>query len=269
MKANKISIIGAGNMGTALIEGLLKSELYKGSQLCVTDKSAARLSEMELLNIKTTTNSCECIHQADIIIIVVKPAIVKEVCKEIAESIDLKKQLIISIAAGVSSDDIRKHLGNEAPVILAMPNTAIALCQSITCLSGKNVSKEWLKLTESIFNKLGETFIVEEDQMSACTVLASCGTAFALRFIRAAMLGGIEIGFKPDVAKRIAAQMAKGAAEIILQNNSNPEDEIDKVSTPKGITITGLNEMEHQGFSSSILKGILKSYEKIEGLKKK
>ena len=120
-------------------------------------------------------------------------------------------------------------------------------------------------MINDIFSRMGKVLFISEDLMAAATVMGGCGIAFALRFIRAAIQGGIEIGFNADDAKIIAAQIAKGAAELILRNNTHPEQEIDKVTTPKGITITGLNEMEHTGFSSAIIKGVLASYNKING----
>ena len=149
-----------------------------------------------------------------------------------------------------------------------MPNTAIALGQSMTCIStnnaGSNVEKEVL----DIFGSMGKAIMVTEDLMGSATVLAACGIAFALRFMRAASQGGIEIGFGAELSTLIAAQTLKGASELILSSGHHPEREIDKVTTPQGITISGLNEMEHNGFSSALIKGLLTSYNKIARVKK-
>ena len=144
-----------------------------------------------------------------------------------------------------------------------MPNTAIAIQQSMTCISARDITSDQLDYVKDIFNQLGLVAVIEEKLMDAATVLAACGTAYAMRYIRANIQGGIEIGFDAATASLIAAQTVKGAAQLLLQKNTHPEQEIDKVTTPKGCTIAGLNEMEHQGFSSSLIKGIVASYDKI------
>jgi pyrroline-5-carboxylate reductase len=120
-----------------------------------------------------------------------------------------------------------------------------------------------LVLVQDLFNQLGKAITIDEKLMDAATVLGACGTAYAMRYIRANIQGGIEIGFSAATASLIAAQTVKGAAELLLKHNSHPEQEIDKVTTPQGCTIAGLNEMEHQGFSSSLIKGLTASYKKI------
>jgi pyrroline-5-carboxylate reductase len=159
---------------------------------------------------------------------------------------------------------IQEMVGKSLPIARAMPNTAIAIQESMTCLSSLEVDEEGVKYLEDLFNQLGKAVWIDEKLMDAATVLGACGTAFAMRYIRANIQGGIEIGFSAAVASLIAAQTVKGAAELLLKKGTHPEQEIDKVTTPKGCTIAGLNEMEHQGFSSSLIKGIVSSYEKIE-----
>jgi pyrroline-5-carboxylate reductase len=171
--------------------------------------------------------------------------------------------VLISVATGVWIKDIQEVIGNQFALFRAMPNTAIAIQQSLTCISSYNASVQQTAFVTDLFNKLGKTVFIEEKLMDAATVLGACGTAYAMRYIRANIQGGIEIGFSASVASLIAAQTVKGAAELLLQNNTHPEQEIDKVTTPKGCTIAGLNEMEHQGFSSSLIKGIVTSYKKI------
>jgi pyrroline-5-carboxylate reductase len=151
----------------------------------------------------------------------------------------------------------------KIPVVRAMPNTAIAIQESMTCISHQGVSKEDIEYTMELFTQLGKVAAIEEKLMDAATVLGACGTAYAMRYIRANIQGGIEIGFDAATANLIAAQTVKGAADLLLKKGTHPEQEIDKVTTPKGCTIAGLNEMEHQGFSSSLIKGIMTSYTKI------
>jgi pyrroline-5-carboxylate reductase len=169
----------------------------------------------------------------------------------------------VSVITGVFIKDIHEIVSKELPVFRAMPNTAIAIQESMTCMSYANASAEQVKYVESLFSTVGKVVNIDEKLMDAATVLGACGTAFAMRYIRANIQGGIEIGFDAATASIIAAQTVMGAAELLLQKGAHPEQEIDKVTTPKGCTIVGLNEMEHRGFSSSLIKGIAMSYEKI------
>ena len=167
------------------------------------------------------------------------------------------------MVTGLLLKDIESLAGKKIPLFRAMPNTAIAIRESMTCLSYNNATPAQSEYVKNLFNQLGKTVFIDEKLMDAATVLGACGTAYAMRYIRANIQGGIEIGFSSTTAALIAAQTVKGAAELLLQKGSHPEQEIDKVTTPKGCTIAGLNEMEHQGFSSSLIKGIATSYHKI------
>ena len=129
----------------------------------------------------------------------------------------------------------------------------------MTCLSTLNAEKSDMDLVTTMFNTVGETVTIGEEYMTAATALCACGVAFFLRAVRAASQGGTEIGFHADEALKMAAQTAKGAASLLLSRDLHPEREIDKVTSPKGCTIAGLNEMEHQGFSSAMIKGIITS----------
>jgi pyrroline-5-carboxylate reductase len=137
-----------------------------------------------------------------------------------------------------------------------MPNTAMKVRESMTCLSAVNATEKDISLVQDLFNTMGQCIVINEDLMSAATALCACGIAFFLRTIRAASQGGVEIGFHAHDALTIAAQTAFGAAKLLIANKTHPEQEIDKVTSPKGCTIAGLNEMEHQGLSSAIIKGI-------------
>ena len=173
---------------------------------------------------------------------------------------------IISLVTGVKVNQIQNKLGESTPIVRAMPNTAIAIRESMTCIATSSKWKERIPEVKEIFEQVGETVIINEEQMTSATALCACGIAFFLRAIRAASQGGTEIDFHSGEALKMAAQTAKGASALLLENNSHPEDEIDKVTSPKGCTIAGLNEMEHSGFSSSFIKGIITSAEKAKGL---
>ena len=195
----------------------------------------------------------------------VQPNQLGEVLEEINESLTENK-LLISVITGISIEKIAAQLTTQTPVVRAMPNTAIAIGESMTCISSSNA--EGLEITKNLFDALGKTLIIEEELMQAATVLGASGIAFFMRYLRAASQGGVQMGFDAKDAQLIAMQTAKGAASLVLENHSHPEVEIDKVTTPQGCTIEGLNEMEHQGFSSALIRGIMTSFYRITKMKK-
>jgi len=142
-----------------------------------------------------------------------------------------------------------------------MPNMAIAIRESMTCLCAAEGEHEALDVVGPLFEAVGRTLVLPEDLMVSATALGACGVAFFLRSIRAASQGGIEIGFHPEEALLMAAQAARGAASLLLEGD-HPESAIDRVTTPRGCTIAGLNELEHQGFSSAMIQGIVASARK-------
>ena len=247
--SNKIAIIGGGNLGTAIAEGLIGSGFVAANNIIITKRNILTLAALAEKGVHVTSDNKEAVSNADWIIFAVKPFQVKEILLQVQPLLNAKKHIIVSVCTGVWIKEIQDLLGNDFTIFRAMPNTAIAIQQSITCICN--------------FNHLGRTVLIEEKLMDAATVLGACGTAYAMRYIRANIQGGIEIGFDAATASLIAAQTVKGAAELLLTKHTHPEQEIDKVTTPKGCTIAGLNEMEHQGFSSSLIKGLVTSYKKI------
>jgi pyrroline-5-carboxylate reductase len=263
MSGKKIAIIGGGNLGTAIAQGLLKSGFSKASDITITKRNIATLSALREQGVHIESDNAKAISQADVVVIALKPYNVKEVLSELRASFDVEKQILISVVTGVLLDDLEKITLPGLPIFRAMPNTAIAIQESMTCICHRNGTAEQVTFVQKMFDQLGVTVSIDEKLMDAATVLGACGIAYAFRFIRANIQGGIEIGFDVRTANLIAAQTVKGAAELLIREKRHPEEEIDKVTTPKGCTIVGLNEMEHQGFSSSLIKGIMASYEKI------
>ncbi|MFY7963417.1 MAG: pyrroline-5-carboxylate reductase [Chitinophagaceae bacterium] len=263
----KIAIIGGGNLGSAIAEGLIAANFTQPQNIIVTKRNVATLDSLKEKGVIVTSNNMEAISEANYIILAVKPFQIKEILEQLKSTLNPQKHILVSVITGIWVKDIQEIVGNDFAIFRAMPNTAIAIQQSMTCICSSNATDENNQFISNLFNQLGKTVFIEEKLMDAATVLAACGTAYAMRFIRANIQGGIEIGFSAQVASLIAAQTVKGAAELLLQKNTHPEQEIDKVTTPKGCTIAGLNEMEHQGFSSSLIKGIATSYKKItEGM---
>jgi pyrroline-5-carboxylate reductase len=263
MENKKIAIIGVGNMGGAIAIGLLKSGSVTAADITVSDKKESTLKQFSDMGMVAVSDNLSAIKNADVVIVAVKPYHIELVLNEIKPGLS-KDKIFISIVAGVGIEELQKMTGDDIPVFRVMPNTAIALQESLTCISANKNAAVHNNYVVELFNKLGKTVEINEELMAAATVLSSCGIAYALRYIRAAMQGGIEIGFGAEMAQFITAQTVKGATELVLQTGHHPEREIDKVTTPRGVTITGLNEMEHKGFSSSLIQGVLASYKKID-----
>lgn len=263
MSIGKITIIGAGNMGGSIVNGLLKSGYIDASAIAISDPRKNVLESFAQKGVRTFQNNKESVVAADVILLAVKPYHVKNVVNEIKPALN-GSEIIVSIAAGVTIGDLEALLGAETKIFRVMPNTAISVQESMTCISANKNAEGCSVEIKEMFDHLGAAVFINEELMSAATVLASCGTAYALRYVRAAMQGGVEMGFGAEMAQFITAQTVKGAVQLLIETGNHPEREIDKVTTPRGITITGLNEMEHKGFSSSLIQGLLSSYNKIE-----
>lgn len=262
MDFSKITIIGGGNLGSSIAKGILSLEGITNENLVICEKRALRVEYLKNAGFNTINGDIKkAAENAEIIIISVKPQQFKSVLEELKPNLK-PNQIIISTVTGISLAEISDTIGQQATVRI-MPNTAIEIRESMTCICFRNTNKEQEDKTIKLFDQLGKTIILQEDQLDAVTVLGACGIAFALRFVRAATQGGIEIGFSAEVSELIVSQTVKGAAQLLHENKTHPEAEIDKVTTPQGITISGLNEMEHQGFSSSVIKGLLTSYNKL------
>ncbi|GAA4272551.1 pyrroline-5-carboxylate reductase [Aquimarina gracilis] len=263
---NKITIIGVGNLGKSILSGLASSDLLNAKDITAVDKSKYNLKEVEeKLNVSTSQNIIESIKGVKWIILCVQPRQLDIVLQEIKEVLT-PGQILISTVTGTSIKEINEVTPNNK-VVRVMPNTGAAKKLSMTCISANEDVKEELGFVEKMFDTIGRTLIIEERLMQAATVLGASGIAFFLRFLRAMIQGGIQMGFHPHEAQIIAVQTAIGAATLVAKNGTHPEREIDKVTTPQGCTIEGLNEMEHQGLSSSVIKGVMASYEKINTIK--
>lgn len=260
-----IAILGGGNLGRALAMGWTDSNYCSPSQIHITRRNAEKLTYFAEAGFQVGSDNAAAVAASDLIVIAVQPQQITELLEQIAPSIDPARHRVISVVSGVSIRQLRERLGEAVPIIRAMPNTAVSIGQSMTCLSS-NESGAALTEAQALFDLVGQTLVIAEEMMIPATALCACGIAFFLRAIRAASQGGIEIGFHPEEALLLASQTARGAASLLLNQGRHPESEIDQVTTPRGCTIAGLNEMEHKGFSSAMIKGILLSASKAEGL---
>ena len=265
MKSN-IAILGGGNLGRAIAKGLSQSDFASDISIYLTRRNVHHIEDLKDEGILVTDNNPEAVKNSEIIIMAVQPKQTDSLLEQILPVLEKDKHVLVSVVTGLSINEIQEKVGEGYAIIRAMPNTAIALKESMTCIAtnGHDRGKEEVI---RIFDTLGSTLVIAENLMQSATVLGACGIAFFLRFIRAASQGGIEVGFHAEEAQLIAAQTARGAAALLLETDDHPEQAIDRVTTPQGCTIAGLNEMEHYGLSSALIKGIITSYKKIETIK--
>jgi pyrroline-5-carboxylate reductase len=264
MRNDKVAIIGCGNIGLSLLQGLLKEKTIPAGNVTVTRRNIRELAYLEAQGVHITSDNILAIRDSNLIVIAVKPYNILEVLGEVKEYLDPERHVLISVTAGISLEAIQQAVGKSMSVFRAMPNISASVGRSVSCICHNIQGKKDTDSVTALFDIFGTTMTIDEELMQSATILGACGVAYVLRFIRAMIQGGIQIGFDAKTASEIVNQTVKGAAELLIQRKEHPEYEIDKVTTPKGCTIVGLNEMEHNGFSSSLIKGIVASWEKIE-----
>ena len=260
----KIGILGAGNIGMAIAKGLVLQKVIEPSQLFLSRRRNGLLANQKKDGF-TVTDNHTLVSECDVIILAVLPGQAKELILDLNPLFQSEKKLLVSVVSAVNINELKQWSGNQTEVVRIMPNIATEYGASMTCIAGEE--DEAVDQVKTLFDPLGQTMVIKEQLMPAATILAACGIAFFLRFIRAVSQGGIQIGFHAEEAGKIAAQTARGAAHLLMQTENHPETEIDRVTTPMGCTISGLNEMEHFGLSSAMIKGIVKSYSEISDLK--
>lgn len=261
----KIAIIGTGNLGKSIAKGLITTDAI--TSLYLTKRNLKSLTDFEgYSNVFLSSDNIEAVKNSDIIIFAVQPAHFEEVLDSIKSELT-EKHVLISTITGYSIAKMEENVGEDQFIIRAMPNTAIAVGKSMTCICANEKGAERVKIAEAIFNRLGTSILIQENLMQAATVVCASGIAFWMRLIRATTQAAIQLGFEANEAQELAMHTCEGAANLLIINGNHPEQEIDKVTTPKGCTIEGLNEMEHKGLSSSLIQGMVSSFNKINSIK--
>jgi pyrroline-5-carboxylate reductase len=262
----KVAIIGAGSLGQSIGKGLLTNKVV--SSLYLTKRNTNSIKDFENYDeVILSSDNTEAVVNSDILIFAVQPRHLNNILKNILPHLH-KNHVLISVITGFSIAKIEAIVGEELSIVRAMPNTAASVAESMTCLSSNTKGKETIELAKTIFNSLGVSMEIPEEQLQAATVICASGIAFWMRLIRATTQGAIQLGFEAHEAHELAMQTCFGAATLLKESGNHPEAEIDRVTTPGGCTIEGLNEMEHQGLSASLIKGINTSFNKINQIKK-
>lgn len=253
----KLSVIGAGNMGGALVHGWAKSGKVEGITISDKNEDLLRGFKAKFPPVITTTNNVEAVKDADIVVVVVKPWLMPTVIEEIKPALDLHKQIVVSDAANFTTDKLAGVLGADGDLFYVIPNIAAEFDASMSFIAkSKTASAEALAKVKALYDIVGDTLVVAENLVEPGMMMASCGIAYVMRYIRAQMEGGCEMGFYPNQAKQIALQTMQGAVSLLKETGWHPEEAIDKVTTPGGVTIKGLNELDHAGFNSAVIRSL-------------
>ena len=253
----KVTVIGAGNMGGALIHGWAKSG--KLESLTIADKNEVLLQDFKSLypSLTTTTDNAAAAKDADIVVVVVKPWLMPLVIDEIKPALDLSSQIIVSDAANYTTEKLTQQFGQSGQYCYVIPNIAAEYGASMSFIAkGADTTDESLSQVKALYDLCGDTLVVTENLVGPGMMMASCGIAYVMRYIRAQMEGGCEMGFYPEQAKQIALQTMQGAVSLLKETGWHPEAAIDKVTTPGGVTIKGLNELDHAGFNSAVIRSL-------------
>lgn len=255
----RIAVIGAGNMGGAIAAGLASCSLADANDIIVSNPSKEKLEALKAAfpQISVTSDNIKAVSGADMVILAVKPWVLPEVLPLLPLN---AVQTLVSVAAGVDFKTLALYCGKpEMTMFRVIPNTAIREKESMTLIASCNASEPQIMELKALFDALGRSVIVPEENLAAATSIASCGIAYVLEYIRASEKAGEELGLEPELARELAAQSCRGAASLLLDKETDPSIEIKKVCTPGGLTIKGINELEDRGFASSVIGAIKKS----------
>lgn len=248
-------------MGGAIAVGVVSAGLAAPQDVCVTHARPALMQRLEKegLHIRTSADNAQAVRGADFVFLAVKPWLAECVLREVAPALDPQRQAVASVVAGLSFAKIKEYLGKAPALFRVIPNTAVSIGQSTTFVSADGASQGQVKEMMAVFEALGKAFLVPEEQMTAVTALCSCGIAYILRYIGAAVDGATRMGLDPAEALPMVLQTVRGAVGLLEANGTTPQQEIDKVTTPGGITLKGLEAMERAGFSAAVVQGLLAS----------
>lgn len=252
----KIGFIGAGNMGGAILGGILNSKIIDNNHIIASAKSDRTIEKIKRdYNVNVTKNSKEVVEFSDLIVIGVKPEIYDEILEEIKDLIDDK--IIITIAAGKTIEAMEQIIGDDKKIVRTMPNTPSLVGEGMTSLSpNKNISEEELDFVKSIFDSLGKSEVVKEDLIHAVIGASGSSTAYAFMFIEAIADGAVRAGMPRDKAYTFAAQGVLGAAKMVLDTEKHPGELKDMVCSPGGTTIEAVKVLEEEKFRGAVLKAI-------------
>ena len=255
----KITIIGAGNIGGSMAVGLAARGALPAGDITVTARHTTSLDKFKEFGIRTSTDNVAAVSEADMVFYAVKPWQMEEVLRQTAPALDYQRQMVVCVSPCIVTGQLTAWLEKDGalpPIAYVIPNTAVEIGESMSFISPVTASEEQTALLKEMFDKVGLSLVVPVDKMLAGTSLASCGIAYAMRYISASIEGGLRLGFSREEVGGAVCQTVRGAISLVEAKGFLPEREIDRVCTPNGLTIRGLNAMENAGFSDAVIKGL-------------
>ena len=257
LKNRQVGLVGTGNMGEALIKGLLHGHVCKPEQIFCSDTRPERLKVVrETYGVKGTSHNIEVVKHSEILILAVKPQIMKQVVSEVSKYLDLSK-LIISIAAGVPLDAIESCVNKELKLIRVMPNICVSVREGVSAIAGgKHIHKEDLMIAKTIFDSVGKSLFVEETLLDAVTGLSGSGPAYIFLIIDALADAGVKVGLSRNDALILASQTVLGAAKMLIETGEHPGKLKDLVTSPGGTAIAGLHTLEEGGLRTTLINAV-------------
>jgi pyrroline-5-carboxylate reductase len=257
IKGKTVGFVGAGNMGEALIKGLLAANRVPAEAIFATDVRLERLKDLDRqYGIQVAAGNAELVRHADVVILAVKPQIMDDVLEEIAPAVTRRK-LLISIAAGVSTSRIRARLGKDARLIRVMPNTPALVLEGVTAIAkAEGLEPGDLDVASEIFSAVGRVVVLGEELLDAVTGLSGSGPAYVAVVIESLADGGVKMGLDRVTAMTLATQTVLGAAKLLLETGLHPGALKDMVSSPGGTTIAGLAALEEGGLRTAFIKAV-------------
>ncbi|MDH3325287.1 MAG: pyrroline-5-carboxylate reductase [Gammaproteobacteria bacterium] len=271
MEAKKIGFIGAGNMATALIGGLISDDDILPGNIIVSDINDQHLNDMESkFGIRSSGDNIKCVEYADVVVICVKPQMMNQICKEIAETVSLKQSLIISVAAGITTENFGNWLGGKTSVVRAMPNTpALIKTGAAGLFANENVSLAQKEIAENILRAVGVVLWVDKEKdMDHVTALSGSGPAYFFRMMEAMENAAIELGLEKETAHILTLQTALGAAKLAIESSDSISELRKKVTSPGGTTAKGLSTMQEEGVDGMFQKTLQAASNRAEELSK-
>ena len=246
----RIAVVGAGNMGGAIARGLVKAGTVRAADVTVSDISEAVLQGFSERGYRTTPDNQAAVQGADVVFVVVKPWLVEQVVKGLAPALDYASQVFVCVAAGITPEQLSEWLGCDADGV------APHVLQSMTFITPVHADEKAVSVVKGLFDTMGSSMVIDYGMMSAATAVASCGIAYAMRYVLDAARGGVEMGFDPAEAVPVVCQTMIGAIGLMTKDGADPEAEIVKVCTPGGLTLKGLKAMEEAGFTEAVIRGL-------------
>ncbi|MBW1715579.1 MAG: pyrroline-5-carboxylate reductase [Deltaproteobacteria bacterium] len=257
LKDKKIGIVGAGNMGEALISGLLHSRSSTPENIICSDIRKDKLKTVkEAYGVLTSGNNLNVVSASEIVVYAVKPQIMASVLRETAASLDMSK-LIISIAAGVPLSAIESCLNKDLRLVRVMPNISASVKEGAAAIApGKHALKDDLKVAKAIFDSVGKSVIIEEELMDAITGLSGSGPAYLFLIVDALADAGVKMGLSREDALLLSTQTVLGAAKLLMETNEHPGKLKDRVTSPGGTAIAGLHTLEQGGLRTTLINAV-------------